>query len=56
VKVGVQAIIIGNGFTIPLAELIESSLVTFAIHEALNTGRLIFLDQFAEKLGLPKFQ
>ncbi len=52
----IQSITTGNGFPIPLAELIESSLVTFAIHEALSTGHLIFLDQYAEKLGLPKFQ
>jgi predicted dehydrogenase len=38
---------------IPLAELIETSLVTFAIHESLNTGDIVSLDDYTQKLGLP---
>ena len=43
----------GGPAPIPLAELIETSLVTFAIHESLNTGAIVSLDAYTQKLGLP---
>lgn len=38
---------------IPLPELIETTLVTFAVHEALNKGVVVDLDEFAGQNGLP---
>jgi polar amino acid transport system substrate-binding protein len=38
---------------IPPAEIIETTLVTFAVHESLNKGVVISLDEFARKNELP---
>jgi predicted dehydrogenase/threonine dehydrogenase-like Zn-dependent dehydrogenase len=39
----VEAILKGGQPPIPFTELVETTLVTFAIHEALNTGQTVFL-------------
>jgi hypothetical protein len=39
--------------SIELAEFIETTLVTFAVHEALNKGVIVGLDEFAHQNGLP---
>jgi predicted dehydrogenase len=38
---------------IPPAEIIATTLVTFAVHESLNKGAVISLDEFAGQNGLP---
>lgn len=38
---------------IPLAEIIKTTLATFAVHEALNKGAVVSLDEFAGQNGLP---
>jgi predicted dehydrogenase/threonine dehydrogenase-like Zn-dependent dehydrogenase len=38
---------------IPLNEIIETTLVTFAVHEALNKGTIVHLGEFACQNGLP---
>ena len=38
---------------IPPAEIIETTLVTFAVHESLNKGTVVSLDEFAGQNGLP---
>jgi hypothetical protein len=38
---------------IPLNEIIETTLVTFAVHEALNKGTIVNLGEFACQNGLP---
>ncbi len=38
---------------IPPAEIIETTLVTFAVHESLNKGAVVRLDEFAGQNGLP---
>lgn len=39
------AILSGGALPIPFQELVESTLVTFAVHEALNTGETVFLSE-----------
>ena len=47
------ACITGKGpVPIPLAELFETTLVTFAVHESLNKGAVVSLDEFAGQKGL----
>ena len=46
----------GSGPPIPISELIDSTLVGFAVHESLNTDTVVFLPEYIKKLGLPKFQ
>jgi predicted dehydrogenase/threonine dehydrogenase-like Zn-dependent dehydrogenase len=38
---------------IPFNEIVETALVTFAVHESLNKGAVISLDDFAQQNGLP---
>jgi polar amino acid transport system substrate-binding protein len=38
---------------IPLSEIIETTLVTFAVHEALNKGIIVSLDEFAPRNEMP---
>lgn len=38
---------------IPPAEIIETTLVTFAVHMSLNKGDVVRLDEFAGQNGLP---
>ncbi len=44
VKAFINAVVNGGAAPIPFAEIAETTRVTFAIHEALNTGRTIYLD------------
>ena len=37
---------------IPLAEIFETTLVTFAVHESLNKGAIVSLDDFGRQNGL----
>jgi predicted dehydrogenase len=46
----ISAIMNGGSAPIPFSELVETTLVTLAIHRALDTGQLIFLDDFAAEL------
>ncbi len=48
VKAFVNAVANGGAVPIPFAEIAETTRVTFAIHEALNTGRTIYLDGYLE--------
>lgn len=48
----VKAIKIGNGAPIPVGELIETTLVTFAVEHSLNTGQPVELNAFARFSGL----
>jgi predicted dehydrogenase len=41
----VKAIMEGGPSPIPFSEIVETTKVTFAIHQALNTGRTIFLGE-----------
>jgi polar amino acid transport system substrate-binding protein len=44
----------GRGPTpIPLNEIFESTLVTFAVHESLNKGAIVDLCEYARQSGLP---
>jgi len=40
----VNAVVTGGPAPIPFAEIVETTQVTFAVHKALNTGRVIHLD------------
>ena len=40
----VNAVVNGGPAPIPFAEIVETTQVTFAVHKALNTGRVIHLD------------
>ena len=40
----VNAVVNGGPAPIPFAEIVEATQVTFAVHKALNTGRVIHLD------------
>ena len=40
----VNAVVNGGPAPIPFPEIVETTKVTFAIHKALNTGRVIHLD------------
>ncbi len=40
----VEAVVNGGPAPIPFEEIVETTQVTFAVHEALNTGRVIYLD------------
>jgi predicted dehydrogenase/threonine dehydrogenase-like Zn-dependent dehydrogenase len=46
----INAIMKGGPAPIPFSELVETTLVTFAIHQTLDTGQIIFLDDFATNL------
>jgi len=41
----VEAILKGGSSPIPFAEIVETTLVTFAIHDALDTGRTVFMSE-----------
>jgi hypothetical protein len=43
----------GGPVSIPLNEIIETTLVTFAVHEALNKGVIVGLDEFALQHEVP---
>lgn len=51
----VNALTRGETPPIPLADLFESTLVTFAIHASLNTGERVDLNTFARENHLPEF-
>lgn len=40
----VRAVVNGGPAPIPFEEIVETTRVTFAVHKALNTGRIIYLD------------
>jgi predicted dehydrogenase/threonine dehydrogenase-like Zn-dependent dehydrogenase len=46
----VTAITKGGQPPIPFADIVETTLVTFAIHEALNTGEMIFMKEKYEEI------
>jgi polar amino acid transport system substrate-binding protein len=52
IKSFVDAVTNGGPSPIPFAEIVETTEVTFAIHEALNTGRVIDLAGNADLLNL----
>ena len=49
----IHSVIKGGGPPIPLKELIETTLVTFAIHQSLNKGIIVHLGDFARQCELP---
>ena len=49
IKAFVNAVTEGGPPPIPFADIIETTQVTFAIHEALNTGHTIYLDRFLKE-------
>ena len=49
----IQSVTKGGGPPIPLAELIETTLVAFAIHQSLNKGIIVHLGDFARQCELP---
>jgi len=52
IKAFVNAVCTGGEQPIPPAEIVETTLVTFAIHQALNTGIVIQLESFAAQSGI----
>jgi predicted dehydrogenase len=46
----INAIMNGGSAPIAFSELVESTLVTFAIHRSLDEGRVVFLDELAVEL------
>lgn len=48
----VNAVKNGGNPPIPFTEIVETTLVTFAVHEALDNGAVIDLKTFAQSLGL----
>jgi predicted dehydrogenase len=52
----VNSICNGGGAPIPVAEIIETSFVTFAVHESLNTGTCVEISEFASKYNLPELR
>ncbi len=51
----IESIQKGGAPPIPLQDLVETTLVTFAVHESLNTGERIDLNAFARKNRFPEF-
>jgi polar amino acid transport system substrate-binding protein len=52
----VNSICNGGGAPIPVVELIETTLVTFAIHESLNKNTIVDLAEFASNHNLPELR
>jgi predicted dehydrogenase len=45
----VNAVVNGGPAPIPFSEIVETTQVTFAVHESLNTGRVIYLDNDTDR-------
>jgi predicted dehydrogenase len=52
IKAFVDTLANGGPAPIPIDEIIETTLVTFAIHQALNTGTVVHLEDFARDKGI----
>lgn len=45
----VKAVVKGGPAPIPLSEIVETTMVTFAVHKALNTGQVVYMDGEADR-------
>lgn len=52
IKFFVEAVEKGSGSPVPFSEIVESTLVTFAVHKSLDTGTLVNLKDFATELEI----